>query len=75
MILDERIAKKTINKEYFEYLVKWKGYLVKYLTLISDQDIQLQGFDLAETKNNPFAPQETDARVSCAYVYLTNSKV
>jgi hypothetical protein len=24
-ILDKRVSKKTRRKEYFEYLVKWKG--------------------------------------------------
>jgi hypothetical protein len=28
-ILDKRIGKKTRRKEYFEYLVKWKGHSVE----------------------------------------------
>jgi hypothetical protein len=28
-IIDKRISKKTRRKEYFEYLVKWKGHLVE----------------------------------------------
>ena len=28
-ILDKRIGKKTRRKEYFEYLVKWKGHPVE----------------------------------------------
>jgi hypothetical protein len=28
-ILDKRVGKKTRRKEYFEYLVKWKGHLVE----------------------------------------------
>jgi hypothetical protein len=29
-ILDKRVGKKTRRKEYFEYLVKWKGHPVEY---------------------------------------------
>jgi hypothetical protein len=29
-ILDKRIGKKTRRKEYFEYLVKWKGHPVEH---------------------------------------------
>ena len=28
-ILDKRVSKKTRRKEYFEYLVKWKGHPVE----------------------------------------------
>jgi hypothetical protein len=28
-ILDKRVSKKTRQKEYFEYLVKWKNHLVE----------------------------------------------
>jgi hypothetical protein len=28
-ILDKRVSKKTKRKEYFEYLVMWKGHLVE----------------------------------------------
>ena len=28
-ILDKRIGKKTRRKQYFEYLVKWKGHPVE----------------------------------------------
>jgi hypothetical protein len=28
-ILDKRVGKKTRRKEYFEYLVKWKGHPVE----------------------------------------------
>jgi hypothetical protein len=40
-ILDRRIAKRIRNKEYFEYLVKWKGHLVEDSTWMIDQEIQL----------------------------------
>jgi hypothetical protein len=29
IIIDKRIRKKTRRKEYFEYLVKWKGHTVE----------------------------------------------
>jgi hypothetical protein len=28
-IIDKRISRKTRRKDYFEYLVKWKGHLVE----------------------------------------------
>jgi hypothetical protein len=28
-ILDKRVSKRTRRKEYFEYLVKWKGHPVE----------------------------------------------
>jgi hypothetical protein len=28
-IVDKRVSKKTIRKDYFEYLVKWKGHPVE----------------------------------------------
>jgi hypothetical protein len=28
-ILNKQVGKKTRRKEYFEYLVKWKGHLVE----------------------------------------------
>jgi hypothetical protein len=29
-ILDKRVSKRIKRKEYFEYLVKWKGHPVEY---------------------------------------------
>jgi hypothetical protein len=42
-ILDKRIGKKTIRKEYFEYLVKWKGHLVEDANWENDAEIQKHG--------------------------------
>jgi hypothetical protein len=28
-IIDKRVSRRTRRKEYFEYLVKWKGHLVE----------------------------------------------
>lgn len=35
-ILDRRVAKRTKNREYLEYLVKWKGCPVKYSTWMNE---------------------------------------
>ena len=40
-ILDKRVARRTKNNEYFEYLVKWKAHSVKDSTLIIEQEILL----------------------------------
>jgi hypothetical protein len=29
IIIDKRVSKRTWRKEYFKYLVKWKGHLVE----------------------------------------------
>jgi hypothetical protein len=31
-IIDKRISRKTRRKEYFQYLVKWKGHPVEYVS-------------------------------------------
>jgi hypothetical protein len=31
-ILDNRVGKKTRWKEYYEYMVKWKGHPVGYVS-------------------------------------------
>lgn len=46
-ILDKRVAKKMRSKEYFQYLVKCKGYPSKYVTWKNEKGLVLQGFDLA----------------------------
>ena len=38
-ILDKRISKKTRRKQYFEYLVKWKGHLVEDASWKNEVDI------------------------------------
>jgi hypothetical protein len=42
-ILDKRVGKKTRRKEYFEYLVKWKGHLVEDASLETEAVIQKHG--------------------------------
>jgi hypothetical protein len=42
-ILDQRIAKKTRRKIYYEYLVKWKDHPVEDASWITETDIQKHG--------------------------------
>ena len=43
IILDKRISKRTRRREYFEYLVKWKGHPVEYASWENEATIQKQG--------------------------------
>ena len=63
-ILDIRTTKRTRNKEYFEYLVKFQGRSVEDSTWITEQEIHLEGFDLADIKENSFVPQEFEVGAS-----------
>ena len=42
-ILDKRINKKTRRKDYFEYLVKWKGHPVEDASWEDEATIQKHG--------------------------------
>jgi hypothetical protein len=42
-IIDKRISRKTERKEYFEYLVKWKGHLVEDASWENEAKIQKHG--------------------------------
>jgi hypothetical protein len=42
-ILDKTINKRTRRKEYFEYLVKWKGHPVEDASWESEAEIQKHG--------------------------------
>jgi hypothetical protein len=42
-IIDKRISRKTRRKEYFEYLVKWKGHLVEDASSKNEAQIQKHG--------------------------------
>jgi hypothetical protein len=42
-IIDKRISKKMRRKEYFEYLVKWKGHLVEDASWEDETTIQKHG--------------------------------
>jgi hypothetical protein len=42
-ILDRRVSKRTRQKQYFEYLVKWKNHLVEDASWESKAEIQKHG--------------------------------
>jgi hypothetical protein len=47
-ILDKRVGKKTRRKEYFEYLVKWKGHPVEDASWETEAEIQKHGQTMQE---------------------------
>jgi hypothetical protein len=50
-IIDKRISKKTRRKEYFEYLVKWKGHLVEDASWEDEAAIYRHGQTMQELMN------------------------
>jgi hypothetical protein len=42
-ILNKRVGKKTRRREYFEYLVKWKGHPVEDASWETKAEIQKHG--------------------------------
>jgi hypothetical protein len=50
-IIDKRVNKKTRRKEYFEYLVKWKGHLVEYANWEDEANIHKHGQTMQELMN------------------------
>jgi hypothetical protein len=38
-IVDTRASRKTRRKEYFEFLVKWKGHPVEYASWEDEEEI------------------------------------
>ena len=47
-ILDKRVSKKTRRKQYFEYLVKWKGHPVEDANWENEAEIQKNGKTMQE---------------------------
>jgi hypothetical protein len=47
-ILDKRVSKKTRRKQYFEYLVKWKGHPVEDASWENEVEIQKYGQTVRE---------------------------
>jgi hypothetical protein len=47
-ILNKRVGKKTRRKEYFEYLVKWKGHPVEDANWETEAEIQKHGNTMQE---------------------------
>ena len=50
-IIDKRIRKKSRRREYFEYLVKWKGHPVEDSSWEDEATIQKHGQTLQEIMN------------------------
>jgi hypothetical protein len=47
-ILDKRVSKKTRRKQYFEYLVKWKGHPVEDASWENEAEIRKHGQTVQE---------------------------
>jgi hypothetical protein len=47
-IIDKKISRKTRRKEYFEYLVKWKGHPVEDSSWEDEEEIQKHGHSMQE---------------------------
>jgi hypothetical protein len=47
-ILDKRVGKKTRRKEYFEYLIKWKGHPAEDASWETEADILKHGQTMQE---------------------------
>jgi hypothetical protein len=50
-ILDKRVSRRTRRKEYFEYLVKWKGHPVEDASWEDEAKIQKHGQTVQELMN------------------------
>ena len=50
-IIDKRVSRKTKRKEYFEYLVKWKGHLVEDASWEDEAKIHKDGQTMQELMN------------------------
>jgi hypothetical protein len=50
-IIDKRVSRKTKRKEYFEYLVKWKGHPAEDASWEDEAEIQKHGQTMQELLN------------------------
>ena len=55
-ILDKKVRKRTGRKEYFEYLIKWKGYAVEDASWENEVEIQKYGQTVQDLMNR--SPQK-----------------
>ena len=60
-ILDKGISKRTKNKDYFQYLVKWKYHPTEDATWMSELDISEYNVNPEALLKNYFLPPEYDA--------------
>ena len=47
-ILDKRVGKNTRRKEYYEYLVKWKGHPMEDASWENEAEILRHGYTMQE---------------------------
>ena len=57
IILDKRISKKTRDKEYFQYLAKWKDHPSKDAWWMTTMDISTYNVNPKDLLKNYFLPQ------------------
>jgi hypothetical protein len=50
-IIDKRVSRRTKRKEYFEYLVKWKGHLDEDVSWEDEAEIQKHGNTMQDLMN------------------------
>ena len=63
-ILDKRILRKTTNKTFFQYLVKWKDHPTEDAAWMTEQEISKYDVQPKDLMENYFLPQEYDAGAS-----------
>ena len=63
-ILDKKILKKTRNKTFFQYLIKWKNKPTEDVAWMGEQEISEYNVYLEDLMKNYFLPREYDAGAS-----------
>lgn len=49
-VLDTKVVKSTRQKDYLEYLVKWKEHPVEDATWMSGVELEAKGFSIVDMK-------------------------